>query len=469
MEFPLLIFFALEIIKYAKKILGFDNPVINKVPICITNLFLKYIYKSRLDMLNKKLLRNELEIIAKKLKRKNFFLDKKNLKKKEQQRKLLQMKIIKLLSEKKSKNKIIGIYKSHGKEITSMFIEMNQLNLSIDNIKHQLNKVKEEINSYALIIPNIPDDDVPSGTSSKDNIEIFRWGKPKKYNFPVRDHVELGEMTGELDFNSATKLTGSRFIVMSGKMARMHRALSQFMLDLHTLYHGYKEYYLPYIVNYESLYGSGQLPKFKKDLFLINCKNNYALIPTAEVPLINLIRDKILEENVLPLKMTAYTPCFRLEAGSYGRDYRGLIRMHQFDKVEIVQVVKPYHSMQALEEITNHAEKVLQLLNLPYRKMLLCTGEMGFSSCKTYDLEVWQPSQKRYYEISSCSNISDFQARRINGRYRCKNSNKIDLLHTLNGSGLAVGRTLVALLENYQLEDGSIEIPEILQPYMKNY
>ncbi|PLK58143.1 serine--tRNA ligase, partial [Candidatus Palibaumannia cicadellinicola] len=302
---------------------------------------------------------------------------------------------------------------------------------------------------------------------------VQRWGEPRKYNFLVRDHVSLGEMIGDIDFTAGVKLTGSRFVVIRGQIARLHRALSQFMLDIHTQQHGYQEYYLPYLVNQTSLYSSGHIPKYAEDLFHIQPLSEdkqtsvYTLIPTAEVPLINLLRGEIFDENILPLKMTSHTPCFRSEAGSYGRDTRGLIRMHQFDKVEMVQAIKPEQSMQALEEMTGHAEKVLQLLNLPYRKMLLCTGDMGFSSCKTYDLEVWFPAQNNYREVSSCSNIGDFQARRMLARYRSKDDNKLHLLHTLNGSGLAVGRTLIAVLENYQRADGRIEIPEQLLPYMK--
>ncbi|PLB95341.1 serine--tRNA ligase, partial [Klebsiella pneumoniae] len=298
-------------------------------------------------------------------------------------------------------------------------------------------------------------------------------GTPRQFDFEVRDHVTLGEMHGGLDFAAAVKLTGSRFVVMKGQLARLHRALAQFMLDLHTEQHGYSENYVPYLVNQDTLYGTGQLPKFAGDLFHTRPleeeadSSNYALIPTAEVPLTNLVRDEIIDEDDLPIKMTAHTPCFRSEAGSYGRDTRGLIRMHQFDKVEMVQIVRPEDSMAALEEMTGHAEKVLQLLGLPYRKVALCTGDMGFSACKTYDLEVWVPAQNTYREISSCSNVWDFQARRMQARCRSKSDKKTRLVHTLNGSGLAVGRTLVALMENYQQADGRIEIPEVLRPYMR--
>ncbi len=319
-------------------------------------------------------------------------------------------------------------------------------------------------------VPNLPAAEVPSGKDESENQEIMRWGEPRQFDFEVKDHVDLGELSGGLDFASAVKLSGSRFIVMKGQMARMHRALTQFMLDLHTNEHGYTEMYVPYLVNADSLYGTGQLPKFGEDLFHTQPATEegvgMSLIPTAEVPLTNMVRDEIIDEADLPLCMTAHTPCFRSEAGSYGRDTRGLIRMHQFDKVELVKVVKPEDSMEALESLTADAEKVLQLLNLPYRKVLLCTGDMGFGAAKTYDLEVWLPAQDTYREISSCSNTLDFQARRMQARFRRKGEKKPELLHTLNGSGLAVGRTLVAILENYQQADGRIEIPEVLRPYM---
>lgn len=324
----------------------------------------------------------------------------------------------------------------------------------------------------ALTIPNLPADEVPVGKDENDNVEVSRWGTPREFDFEVRDHVTLGEMHSGLDFAAAVKLTGSRFVVMKGQIARMHRALSQFMLDLHTEQHGYSENYVPYLVNQDTLYGTGQLPKFAGDLFHTRPleeeadTSNYALIPTAEVPLTNLVRGEIIDEDDLPIKMTAHTPCFRSEAGSYGRDTRGLIRMHQFDKVEMVQIVRPEDSMAALEEMTGHAEKVLQLLGLPYRKIILCTGDMGFGACKTYDLEVWIPAQNTYREISSCSNVWDFQARRMQARCRSKSDKKTRLVHTLNGSGLAVGRTLVAVMENYQQADGRIEVPEVLRPYM---
>jgi seryl-tRNA synthetase len=384
----------------------------------------------------------------------------------------LQVETETLQAERNARSKTIGQAKARGEDIEPLRLEVNSLGEKLDAAKAELDALQNDIRDIASAIPNLPDDSVPAGKDENDNQEVSRWGTPRQYDFTVRDHVSLGEMAGGLDFAAAVKLTGARFVVMKGQIARMHRALSQFMLDLHTEQHGYLETYVPYLVNQETLYGTGQLPKFGEDLFHTKPldeeagSSNYALIPTAEVPLTNLTRDEILEEESLPLKMTAHTPCFRSEAGSYGRDTRGLIRMHQFDKVEMVQIVRPEESMDALEELTGHAEKVLQLLNLPYRKVLLCTGDMGFGSCKTYDLEVWLPAQDTYREISSCSNMGDFQARRMQARCRSKTDKKPRLVHTLNGSGLAVGRTLVAVLENYQQADGRIEVPEVLRPYM---
>ncbi|MBT9433335.1 serine--tRNA ligase [Candidatus Sodalis endolongispinus] len=424
-------------------------------------------------MLDPNLLRNELDAVAEKLARRKFKLDVATLRRQEERRKVLQVETENLQAERNARSKTIGAAKSRGEDIEPLRQEVNQLGERLNAAKTELDALQGEIRDYALSLPNIPDDDVPDGRDENDNREVSRWGEPRQYDFPVRDHVELGEIAGGLDFAAAVKLTGARFVVMRGQIARLHRALAQFMLDLHTEQHGYVEHYLPYLVNHASLYGTGQLPKFAEDLFHTQPLSEeadtsaYALIPTAEVPLTNLMRDEIIEEDALPLKMTAHTPCLRSEAGSYGRDTRGLIRMHQFDKVEMVQVVKPALSMQALEEMTGHAENVLQLLQLPYRKVLLCTGDMGFASCKTYDLEVWLPAQNTYREISSCSNIGDFQARRMQARYRSRTDKKPQLVHTLNGSGLAVGRTLVAVLENHQLADGRIAIPAVLQPYMK--
>ncbi|CAM3613757.1 serine--tRNA ligase [Rahnella bruchi] len=423
-------------------------------------------------MLDPNMLRNELDAVAEKLARRGFKLDVETLRSQEERRKVLQVETETLQAERNARSKSIGQAKARGEDIEPLRLEVNTLGEKLDAAKAELEALQNDIRDIASAIPNLPDDSVPAGKDENDNQEVSRWGTPRQYDFTVRDHVSLGEMAGGLDFAAAVKLTGARFVVMKGQIARMHRALSQFMLDLHTEKHGYLETYVPYLVNQETLYGTGQLPKFGEDLFHTKPldeeagSSNYALIPTAEVPLTNLVRDEILEEESLPLKMTAHTPCFRSEAGSYGRDTRGLIRMHQFDKVEMVQIVRPEESMDALEELTGHAEKVLQLLNLPYRKVLLCTGDMGFGSCKTYDLEVWLPAQDTYREISSCSNMGDFQARRMQARCRSKTDKKPRLVHTLNGSGLAVGRTLVAVLENYQQADGRIEVPEVLRPYM---
>ncbi len=421
-------------------------------------------------MLDSKLLRTELEETAQQLARRGFTLDVDAMRELEEQRKALQIRTEQLQAERNSRSKSIGQAKAKGEDIAPLLEEVSNLGDELDAAKTELAALQQKVNDVVMSVPNLPAEDVPSGKDESENQEIMRWGEPRQFDFEVKDHVDLGELSGGLDFASAVKLSGSRFIVMKGQMARMHRALTQFMLDLHTNEHGYTEMYVPYLVNADSLYGTGQLPKFGDDLF--NTKPateegiGMSLIPTAEVPLTNMVRDEIIDEADLPLCMTAHTPCFRSEAGSYGRDTRGLIRMHQFDKVELVKVVKPEDSMAALESLTADAEKVLQLLNLPYRKVLLCTGDMGFGAAKTYDLEVWLPAQDTYREISSCSNTLDFQARRMQARFRRKGEKKPELLHTLNGSGLAVGRTLVAILENYQQANGRIEIPEVLRPYM---
>ncbi|MBK5073836.1 serine--tRNA ligase [Budviciaceae bacterium CWB-B4] len=423
-------------------------------------------------MLDPNLLRNELDATAEKLARRGFKLDVDTLRKQEERRKVLQVETESLQAERNARSKSIGEAKARGEDIEAVRREVNLLGEKLDAAKSELEQLQSEIHNSVSLIPNIPDESVPFGKDEHDNLEVSRWGEPRKFDFPIRDHVDLGESSGGLDFAAAVKLTGARFVVMKGQIARMHRALAHFMLDLHTTQHGYMETYVPYLVNQATLFGTGQLPKFGEDLFHTKPlaeeaeTSNYGLIPTAEVPVTNLVRDEILDEDQLPLKMTAHTPCFRSEAGSYGRDTRGLIRMHQFDKVELVQIVRPEDSMNALEELTGHAEKVLQLLGLPYRKVLLCTGDMGFGSRKTYDLEVWVPAQDTYREISSCSNMWDFQARRMQARYRGKSDKKTTLVHTLNGSGLAVGRTLVAILENYQQADGRIEVPEVLRSYM---
>ncbi|MFS1563908.1 MAG: serine--tRNA ligase [Candidatus Arsenophonus phytopathogenicus] len=424
-------------------------------------------------MLDPNLLRNELDVVAEKLARRGFILDVDMLRKLEQERKDLQIKTESLQAERNSRSKTIGAAKARGEDVEALRKQVNQLGEELDSAKNKLTQIQDDIRNIALSLPNLPDDSVPDGNDETDNVEISRWGEPRQYDFTIKDHVALGELTEGLDFSAAVKITGSRFVVMKGQIARLHRALAQFMLDLHTEQHGYMETYVPYLVNHATLYGTGQLPKFSDDLFHTKpleeqaSNQQYALIPTAEVPVTNLMRDEILAADSLPLRLTAHTPCLRSEAGSYGRDTRGLIRMHQFDKVELVQIVEPEKSMIALEELTGHAEKVLQLLKLPYRKIVLCTGDMGFAACKTYDLEVWLPAQNTYREISSCSNTWDFQARRMQARFRHKEDKKPQLVHTLNGSGLAVGRTLVAVMENYQQADGRIEVPEVLRPYMK--
>ena len=424
-------------------------------------------------MLDPNLLRNEPDAVAEKLARRGFTLDVETLRALEERRKVLQVETETLQAERNARSKSIGQAKARGEDIEPLRQEVNRLGEKLDQAKADLETLLNDIRQLALTLPNIPDDVVPDGKDDSENLEVLRWGTPKQYDFAVKDHVDLGELSGGIDFASAVKLTGSRFVVLKGQIAKMHRALAQFMLDLHTEQHDYTELYVPYLVNHDSLFGTGQLPKFGNDLFHTRPldeeagNSQYALIPTAEVPVTNLVRDEIIDEDALPLKYTAHTPCFRSEAGSYGRDTRGLIRMHQFDKVEMVQVVSPEQSMEALESLTGHAEKVLQLLELPYRKVLLCTGDIGFSACKTYDLEVWLPAQETYREISSCSNMGDFQARRMQARCRSKSDRKTRLVHTLNGSGLAVGRTLVAVLENYQLADGRIQVPEVLKPYMK--
>lgn len=422
-------------------------------------------------MLDPKCLRTDIETTAQRLASRGFKLDVAAFNEMEEKRKSLQIKTQDLQNERNVRSKSIGKAKAQGEDIAPLLAEVGKLGDELDAAKSELQVVLDEINSFTQGIPNLPDDSVPAGKDEEDNVEISRWGTPREFDFEIKDHVDIGETLAKgLDFEVATKLTGSRFVVMRGQVARLHRALAQFMLDVQTGENGYQEMYVPYLVNHDSLYGTGQLPKFGEDLFHTQPATEegqgLSLIPTSEVPLTNIARDEILDEKRLPLKMTAHTPCFRSEAGSYGRDTRGLIRQHQFDKVEMVQLVKPEDSFDALESMTSHAESILQKLNLPYRKMLLCTGDMGFGACKTYDLEVWLPAQNTYREISSCSNMLDFQARRMQARYRNPETNKPELLHTLNGSGLAVGRTLVAVLENFQQEDGSVTIPEALRPYM---
>jgi seryl-tRNA synthetase len=417
-------------------------------------------------MLDIQLLRTDLEGVAAKLKARKFDLDAAELGALESERKTLQTRTQELQARRNALSKQIGIAKSKGEDVAPIMAEVAGLGDELKANEDALAKLQETLNALLMGIPNIPHESVPAGSDETGNKEVLRWGEPRAFNFPVRDHVDVGAGLG-LDFDAAAKLSGARFSVMRGPIARLHRALAQFMLDIHTLQHGYTEVYVPYLVNADSMRGTGQLPKFEEDLFQVPRldADKLYLIPTAEVPVTNLVRDEIINGDNMPLKFVAHTPCFRSEAGSYGRDTRGMIRQHQFDKVEVVQIVKPEDSYRVLEELTGHAEAILQKLGLPYRKMLLCTGDMGFSSAKTYDLEVWLPAQNTYREISSCSNFEAFQARRMQARYR-NEKNKPELVHTLNGSGLAVGRTLVAVLENYQNADGSVTIPESLRPYM---
>ncbi|OCQ23050.1 serine--tRNA ligase [Pseudoalteromonas luteoviolacea] len=422
-------------------------------------------------MLDPKYLRQDIEEAATRLKKRGFELDVAAINALEEQRKTLQTRTQELQSERNSRSKAIGQAKAKGEDVQPLLDAVADLGDQLSAAKAEQDKVLAELQDIALTLPNLPAEEVPAGADEDDNVEVSKWGEPKQFSFEVKDHVDLGEALDKgLDFETGVKLSGSRFTVMRGGVARMHRALVQFMLDTHTDKNGYTEMYVPYLVNKASLFGTGQLPKFAADLFhtevLEEDQDGYSLIPTAEVPLTNCARDEIYDEKELPIRMTAHTPCFRSEAGSYGRDTRGLIRQHQFDKVELVQLVKPEDSMNALDELTGHAEAILQALELPYRKVVLCTGDMGFGAAKTYDLEVWLPAQDTYREISSCSNMQDFQARRMQARFRRAGEKKPELLHTLNGSGLAVGRTLVAILENYQQEDGSIIVPEALKPYM---
>jgi len=421
-------------------------------------------------MLDPKYLRSELEQTAQRLAQRGYTLDVALIAQLEERRKTLQVATQELQAQRNTRSKSIGQAKARGEDIAPLLAQVGELGEQLETAKSELSTLLIELDDIVAGIPNLPDAEVPIGKDEDENVEVLRWGTPRAFDFEPKDHSDIGEALGGIDFAASVKLSGSRFVVLKSHIARMHRALAQFMLDLHTDEHGYTEAYVPYLVNAESLRGTGQLPKFGEDLFHTNPANEegtgLSLIPTAEVPLTNLMRDEIVDEDKLPLKFTAHTPCFRSEAGSYGRDVKGLIRQHQFDKVEMVQLVKPSESDAALEALTGHAEKVLQLLELPYRKVLLCTGDMGFTAAKTYDLEVWLPTQDCYREISSCSNTRDFQARRMQARFRSKETQKPELLHTLNGSGLAVGRTLVAILENNQQADGSICVPEVLRPYM---
>jgi seryl-tRNA synthetase len=417
-------------------------------------------------MLDPKIVRGDAAGVANKLRVKKYEFDLEKFMSLERARKTLQAETETLQSQGNTRAKSIGKAKAAGEDIVPLLADVERLKAQQKNKQTELKALQDELNTLLAGMPNIPDDDVPEGEDENDNIEVRAWGKPTTFNFEVKDHIALGEQRNLLDFDAATKLTGSRFVVMRGELARLHRALAQFMINTHVTDHGYEETYLPYIVNETSLYGTGQLPKFGEDLFKLHADRDLYLIPTAEVPITNLVRNEILSESDLPLKFVCHTPCFRSEAGSYGRDVRGMIRQHQFDKVEMVQIVKPDESDRALEELTGHAEKILQALKLPYRTVKLCGGDLGFSAVKTFDLEVWLPGQQAYREISSCSNTRDFQARRMQARYRDDASNKPMLVHTLNGSGLAVGRTMIAVMENYQQVDGSIKVPDVLKPYM---
>jgi seryl-tRNA synthetase len=415
-------------------------------------------------MLDPKLFRTELDATLQQLARRGFTLDAQRLTALENERKEIQIQTQELQNERNTRSKAIGKAKAQGEDIQPLLDAVADLGNKLKAAEDRLNAIQVELNDILSGVPNIPHASVPDGTREADNVEVRQWGQLPEFSFEPKDHVDVGEASGFMSFELAAKISGSRFNVLTGPMARLHRALAQFMLDLHTQEHGYTETYVPYIVNADSLQGTGQLPKFEEELFKLVSEQAYYLIPTAEVPVTNIVRDSIQE--ALPLKFVCHTPCFRSEAGSYGKDTRGMIRQHQFDKVELVQIVKPEDSYDALEELTSHAERVLQLLELPYRVMALCAGDMGFSAAKTYDLEVWLPGQQRYREISSCSNFEDFQARRMKARYRDPESGKPQLVNTLNGSGLAVGRTLVAVLENNQQQDGNVRIPDKLQPYM---
>lgn len=418
-------------------------------------------------MLDPKMVRANPQAVADALKKKGYEFPVARFVELDNQRKSIQIDTETLQNERNTRSKSIGKAKAAGEDIQPLLDEVASLGERLDEAKGQLNEVQAELDAILMGVPNLPDASVPEGESEDDNQEVRRWGEKRSFEFEPRDHVELGERLGELDFETAAKLTGSRFAVMKNGIARLHRALIQFMLDTHTQEHGYSEVHVPYMVNGDSLRGTGQLPKFEEDLFKVGFGDrDYYLIPTAEVPVTNLVRDEIVDAAELPLKMTAHTPCFRSEAGASGKDTRGMIRQHQFEKVELVHIVEPGRSWDALEELTGHAETILQKLELPYRVITLCGGDLGFSAAKTYDIEVWLPGQQKYREISSCSNMLDFQARRMKARWRNPQTGKPELLHTLNGSGLAVGRTLVAVLENYQNADGSISIPAVLQPYM---
>ena len=417
-------------------------------------------------MIDPQLLRNDIDMVAAALRVKGHNLDVEAYRALESKRKSLQIESEELQAKRKLKSKEIGKIKAQGGDVEALMKEVNSFADRMKEAQLELDSVRDQMLKITDIMPNMPHESVPEGKSEDDNVELMKWGTPKQYAFDVKDHVDLGEALDALDFETATKIAGPRFVVMKGALARMNRALIQYMLNTHIEKHGYQEVYVPYLVNEDSLKGTGQFSKFADhDLFATQAEDGYYLIPTAEVPVTNIVREEILKSNELPLKFVAHTPCFRREAGSYGRDTRGMIRQHQFEKIELVQIVKPEDSYDVLEQLTGHAEAILQGLELPYRKVALCGGDLGFSAAKTYDLEVWLPGQNSYREISSCSNFEAFQARRLKARYRAQEK-KTELVHTLNGSGLAVGRTLLAIMENYQQADGSIVVPEVLRVYM---
>ena len=417
-------------------------------------------------MLDPRMLRQDPHAVAQALLRKRFKFDVPAFETLENRRKSLQTTVETLQNERNTRSKQIGRAKGTGEDVSAQVAAMGSINTQLESAKTDLDQLQVNIDALLATLPNLPDASVPDGESERDNVELRRWREPAEHNFAARDHVDLGAPNNLIDFESATKITGTRFVVLRGAMARLQRAITQLMLDVHTAEHGYQEVYVPYIVNAASLFGTGQLPKMAEDLFRLVGDDQYFLAPTAEVPVTNLVRDVILEADALPLRMVCHTPCFRSEAGSYGKDTRGIIRQHQFEKVELVQIVRPQDSQQAHEELTSHAETILKRLELPYRAVVLCGGDLGFSAAKTIDLEVWLPGQNCYREISSCSTFTDFQARRLKARWRNPATGRPELVHTVNGSGLAVGRTMVAVLENYQDGEGRVHIPDALRPYM---
>lgn len=418
-------------------------------------------------MLDPQLIRNELNSIAKALDKRGVSIDTNKIQKIEDKRKTIQIKTEKLQADRNLISKEIGEMKAKGEDAENLLEKVTSIKNQLEKNEEELTAIQQELNELIIVIPNIPHESVPEGSTDEDNQPIREWGEKPSFDFKINDHVDLGESLEQIDFDSATQITSSRFVVMKGQIARLHRALIQFMLDIHISEHGYQEVNVPYLVNADSCTNTGQLPKFKEDLFHIKDQDFY-LIPTAEIPVTNIVKDKIINDTELPLKFVCHSPCFRSEAGSYGKDTRGMIRQHQFEKVELVQIVRPENSYNVLEELTLNAEIILKKLNLSYRVVTLCAGDLGFAAAKTYDIEVWLPSQNTYREISSCSNFESFQARRMKARWRNSKTNKIELLHTLNGSGLAVGRTLIAVMENYQTKNGDIIIPDVLRQYMSN-